>query len=70
MKLSDIFLYLGVALLLLSCTRGTVPFNEAQWRKQVENQSVEKLYAVHFGLKEYVASLIFRSVRLKTVCAR
>ena len=53
MKLPDIFLYLSIALLLLSCMHNPVSFNEAQWRKQVENQSVEKLYAVHFKYGKY-----------------
>src|SRR3972149_1019520 len=40
---------IGVALMLslFSCSHDPVPFNEAQWLKDVEGQRAENLYAPH-----------------------
>ncbi len=35
-------------LLAFSCTHSPAPFDEGKWRQQVQEQSVEKLYAPHF----------------------
>lgn len=35
-------------LFLTSCIHNPGPFDEAEWRKDVENRNVEALYAVHF----------------------
>jgi N-acyl-phosphatidylethanolamine-hydrolysing phospholipase D len=43
---------LGV-LLFLSCMHNPVTFDEMEWRKQVESQSIEMLYAPHFEAGRY-----------------
>jgi N-acyl-phosphatidylethanolamine-hydrolysing phospholipase D len=48
MKQLEVFGSLVLILFLSSCMHKQVPFDEAKWRKQVEGQSVEKLYAPHF----------------------
>ena len=36
-----------------SCSHNPSAFDEGKWRKQVEGQSVEKLYAAHFSDGHY-----------------
>jgi N-acyl-phosphatidylethanolamine-hydrolysing phospholipase D len=50
MKRSRIFSTFSMfwAILSFSCTHNPVLFDEGEWRKQVEGQSVGKLYAPHF----------------------
>ena len=53
MNLWKYMLLLSLALSLTSCGGNPVHFDEAQWRKDVESQSVEKLYAPHFKDGKY-----------------
>jgi len=46
-------LYILGVLLVSSCMHPPAPFDEGKWRKQVESQSVEKLYEPHFGEGRY-----------------
>jgi N-acyl-phosphatidylethanolamine-hydrolysing phospholipase D len=48
MKLPVIILAVLVATLVSSCVSNPVPFDEAQWRRDVESQRIEKLYEPHF----------------------
>jgi len=43
----------SLALLLSSCVSHPDPFDEAQWRRNVEAESAEKLYAPHFKEGKY-----------------
>ena len=54
MRLRVIILTSCVALLVCSCVSNSVPFNESQWRKDVESRSIEKLYAPHFKDGKYL----------------
>jgi hypothetical protein len=48
MKQLEVFGSLVLIMFLSSCMHKQVSFDEGKWRKQVEGQSVEKLYAAHF----------------------
>jgi L-ascorbate metabolism protein UlaG (beta-lactamase superfamily) len=53
MKALLITISLVVLACIVFCTPKPVPFNEDLWRKTVENQSTEKLYAPHFADGKY-----------------
>lgn len=55
MKKSIILLVLAFlgGILLLSCVHNPAPFDEAKWRRQVEAQNVEALYAAHYSDGRY-----------------
>jgi hypothetical protein len=53
MKRLEVFGSLVLILLFSSCLHNPVAFDEVKWRKQVEGQSVEKLYASHFNDGKY-----------------
>jgi L-ascorbate metabolism protein UlaG (beta-lactamase superfamily) len=53
MKRLEILWGLGVIMFFSSCIHNPAPFDEVKWRKQVEGQSVEKLYAAHFNDGQY-----------------
>jgi L-ascorbate metabolism protein UlaG (beta-lactamase superfamily) len=46
-------LTMGGLLACSSCLHNPAPFDEAKWRRQVESQSPEKLYAEHFKDGQY-----------------
>jgi N-acyl-phosphatidylethanolamine-hydrolysing phospholipase D len=47
-----LFIVLG-AIFALSCMHNPESFDEEKWRRQVEDQRVEKLYAAHFDDGQY-----------------
>jgi len=53
MKILQIILAICVATLVSSCVYNPVPFDETQWRRDVEGQDIEKLYAPHFRDGKY-----------------
>jgi N-acyl-phosphatidylethanolamine-hydrolysing phospholipase D len=53
MNLRRYILLVCFTILLSSCGANPVHFDEAQWRRDVEAQSVEKLYAPHFKDGQY-----------------
>lgn len=53
MNLRRYILILILAISPLSCGGNPVPFDEAQWRRDVENQSIQKLYAPHYEDGKY-----------------
>ena len=53
MKLLVIIIAVLVATLVSSCMSNPVPFDEAQWRRDVESQRIEKLYEPHFRDGKY-----------------
>ena len=53
MNLRRYILVVFFTISLSSCGGNPVHFDEAQWRRDVEKQSIEKLYAPHFKDGEY-----------------
>jgi len=53
MKLFKIIIALWFTIFISSCVINPVPFDEERWRKDVENQKTEKLYAPHFNDGSY-----------------
>jgi N-acyl-phosphatidylethanolamine-hydrolysing phospholipase D len=53
MKPLEVFGSLVIIMLLSSCMPNPMAFDEAKWRKRVEGQSAEKLYAAHFNDGKY-----------------
>ncbi|MEA1971514.1 MAG: hypothetical protein U9N37_07865, partial [Thermodesulfobacteriota bacterium] len=47
-KALGIIVFLVIVTCIVLCVANPVPFDEARWRKAVESQSIEKLYAPHF----------------------
>jgi L-ascorbate metabolism protein UlaG (beta-lactamase superfamily) len=53
MKVQRYIVFFSFLVLLSSCGGKSIHFDEAQWRRDVENQSIEKLYAPHFKDGKY-----------------
>ena len=53
MNLRRCILFVSFIVLLSSCGGDPIHFDEAQWRRNVDNQSIEKLYAPHFKDGKY-----------------
>ncbi|MFO8165823.1 MAG: MBL fold metallo-hydrolase [Desulfatiglandales bacterium] len=53
MNLRNYILIIFFTMVLSSCGRSSVHFDEAQWRKDVEKQRIENLYATHFKDGKY-----------------
>jgi L-ascorbate metabolism protein UlaG (beta-lactamase superfamily) len=53
MKRLKVLWSLVLVMLFSSCMHNPGSFDEAKWRKQVEGQSVERLYAAHFNDGQY-----------------
>ena len=53
MKVLGIIIFLVIVTCIVLYADNPVSFDEARWRKDVENQSTEKLYAPHFAHGKY-----------------
>ncbi len=53
MKILRIIIFLVIVTFIVLWTPDSISFDEARWRKAVESQSVEKLYASHFADGKY-----------------
>ena len=53
MKHLNLILACSIITILTACSSNTIPFDEAQWRRDVEGQKAEKLYEPHFKDGKY-----------------